>query len=312
MNILVTGSNGFIATSLVDRLIRENHEVFGLDIVERHNRPFGRYYVPLIADITNPKVIDEDYGATWWSKIDFCFHLAAMANVDEVREDKEKAFQVNMHGTFNIVDVCRRFNIPMAFASTACVYGHTTQHPSTEDGPTVPVDLYGVTKRAGEELVKGLLKRYVILRFGTTFGSNMRDALCTSIFLKQAIEGKKFTVKGDGEQSRNFVYIEDLVDGCVRAMHYIMNEQHANDVFNLVGEESYTIHDLARICYQTVHNRPSSNIKCHCTYLPWRPDDVIKEDISIEKAKRLLGWSPQVDLSSGIGMIYDKWIHNGK
>ena len=309
MQVLVTGSNGFIASSLIDRLLKDGHEVLGLDVVEMQNRPLGRNYVPLIGDITNPKVINEDYGAKWWSDVDFCFHLAAMANVDEVRDNREKAFQVNIHGTYNIVEVCRKYNIPLAFASTACCYGYTTQHPSMEDGPTVPVDLYGVTKRAGEELVKGLLKKYVILRFGTTFGPRMREALCTSIFLKQAMKKEKFTVHGSGEQSRNFIYVDDLVDGCVKAMLFNIFSG-SSEIFNLVGEKSITILELASICYTIVNNRSPIYTNSHCTFLPCRPDDVMTEDISIEKAKLLLNWTPKVSVYNGMERIYQEWINN--
>lgn len=308
MNVLVTGSNGFIARTLIDNLLDQGHKVFGLDVVETPNHWNSKNFHPLVADISNSRYIDPDFGTVWWSDIDFVFHLAAMANVDDVRVNREKAFQVNLHGTFNIIEACRKGNIPLAFASTACVYGQTTQCPSTEDGPTVPVDWYGVTKRAGEELVKGLLKKYVILRFGTTFGPEMREALCTSIFLKQAIKEEKFTVKGSGEQSRNFIYVDDLVTGCIKAMRFLM-DGGSNEIFNLVGINSYTIHQLASICYQTVHNRPSSNIKKHITYLSWRPEDILKEDVSIEKSVRMLEWIPQVTLECGIGIIYDKWIN---
>jgi len=310
MKVLVTGSNGFIARTLIQKLLKDNHEVFGLDLVETPNYWKSRYFRSIIADITNPKYIDPNYGATWWKNIDACFHLAAMANVDKVRANREKAFQVNLHGTFNIVEACRKYNIPLAFASTACVYGYTTQHPSTENGPTIPVDWYGVTKRAGEELIKGLLKKYTILRFGTTFGSEMREALCTHIFLDQAIKGEKFTIRGDGNQSRNFIFVDDLANGCVKAM-YRLREDGSNEIFNLVGKDSVTIHDLAAVCYRIVHGKTPLELAEHVTYFPWRPDDVITEDISIKKAQRMLEWTPKVNLYEGMKRIYEG-MKNGK
>lgn len=283
--------------------------MFGLDIVETPNYWNHKYFHPLIADITDAKYIDPDFGAVWWSDIDFVFHLAAMANVDEVRANREKAFQVNLHGTFNIVEACRKSNIPLAFASTACVYGHTIQHPSTEDGPTIPVDWYGVTKRAGEELIKGLLKKYAILRFGTTFGPEMREALCTYIFFDQAVKGKNFTIRGDGNQSRNFIFVDDLADGCIKAM-YRLRDGGSSEIFNLVGEQSATIHDLAAICYKIVNGNAPLELADHVTYLPWRPDDVITEDVSIKKAQQMLGWTPKISLYEGMEKIYQQWIDN--
>lgn len=305
MRVLVTGSAGFIGRSLCRKLLEENNFVFGLDMVE--TQIIHRNFKSLVGDITDPRYIDPDYGAAdWWSEVDFVFHLAAMANVDEVREQRTKAFNVNLLGTFNITEVCRKNTIPLAIASTACVYGHTIQHPSTENGETRPVDWYGVTKRAGEELVKGLASRWLILRFGTTFGPEMRPALCTHIFLKQAIEKKKFTIRGNGEQTRNWIYIDDLIDGCIKAMkwHMIGAGGH-NGIFNLTGTKSYSVRDLATICNCLVNgnNAFDSDIE----YLPERPDDVFIENISNEKARRLLNWNPQTSLYDGMKKIYEVW-----
>lgn len=309
MNILVTGSAGFIARTLIKRLITEGHFVYGLDIIETTGFD-SRSFRSLIFDITDPRVCNPDYGAMEiFQKVDAVFHLAAMANVDEVAIKREKCFQVNVHGTYNIIEACRKLDIPLLFASTACTYGWTKQHPSTEDGPTVPVDWYGVSKRADEEIIKGLLKKYVIMRFGTTFGGDMREALCTHIFLKQAIEKKPFTIKGDGLQTRNFIYIDDLVDGQLKCLKWIMNGG-SSEVFNLVGENTYTILCLAKICDRIVNPQDPTTLntsKIRVEYLPARPDDVYQEDISIEKAKRLLKWTPMISLEQGMKQIYEQW-----
>ena len=304
---------------MIRRLLQEGHFVFGLDIIDTSKELFKpaptQYFKSLVADISDPKFIDPEFGmADWWSEVDVCFHLAAMANVDEVREKREKAFQVNLHGTFNIVEACRKYKIPLLFASTACCYGHTPQHPSTEDGPTCPVDWYGVTKRAGEELIRGLLDRYVIMRFGTTYGPEMRGALCTYIFLEQAMNGKKFTIRGDGEQTRNWVYIDDLIDACVSAMYHVneCNPQGSyKETFNFTGTKSYSVRDLATICY-TLVNHDFIHEKEDIEYFPVRPDDVYIENISNQKAIKLLGWNPQIDLYEGMKKIYDEWNKNGK
>lgn len=310
MRILVTGGAGFIGKSLCRRLLEEGHGVLSLDMVESTIK--HRNFKSLIGDITNPKYIDPDYGGIeLWKDVDFCFHLAAMANVDEVREHRDKAFKVNLYGTFNIIEACRKLDVPLAFISTACVYGHTKQQPSTEDGPTFPVDWYGVTKLAGEELVKGLLNKYVILRFGTTLGPEMRPALCTYIFLKAAIDKKAFPIRGNGKQTRNWIYIDDLIDGCVKAMEYCTSGCSCceKDIFNLVGQPSYSVNQLADICYGIVHGKGKTyGIK----KLPARPDDVMREDVSIGKAQDLLGWTPKVKLQEALTRIYKEWIKNGK
>jgi len=306
MRILVTGGAGFIGKSLCRKLLKEGHQVLSLDIVE--NQIKHKNLKSLIGDITNPKYVDPDYGGLeLWKDVDFCFHLAAMANVDEVREHRDKAFKVNLYGTFNIIEACRKLSIPLAFISTACVYGHTKQHPSTEDGPTFPVDWYGVTKLAGEELVKGLLDKYVILRFGTTLGPEMRPALCTYIFLKAAINEEAFPIKGSGKQTRNWIYIDDLVDGCVKAMEYCTSGCSCceKDTFNFVGQPSYSVLALARICQRIVNGK---SYPIEIKRLPARLDDVLREDISIEKAQDLLGWTPKVSFEEALERIYKEWI----
>jgi nucleoside-diphosphate-sugar epimerase len=287
LNILITGGSGFIGTSLARRLLSAGHKVTSLDTCPPK---IDIDYIE--ADITNPKLKE----AKFWEGMDVCYHLAAMANVDDCRAYKDKAFSVNLYGTFNVAEACRRYNIKMIFASTACVYGDTPQHPSTEDGPTHPMDLYGVTKLAGEEIIK-LLSRWVILRFGTTVGPEMRSALATWVFLNQAHNNEPFTITGNGSQCRNWIYVEDLVEGCYKAL------KAENQIFNLVGRKSYTIYEMAEMCAEIV-NGTAKNMRVK--YIPAREGDVMKEDISIEKAKQILDWQPKTSLKEALKKSYKK------
>ena len=291
--VLVTGGAGFIGKALCRRLLKAGYEVHVLDLMPylcssidgtiRHE-----------GDITDAKLKDADF----WKKIDVCYHLAAMANVNDCRMFHDDAFRVNLYGTFNIAEACRRNDIPLIFISTCCVYGNTPQHPSTEDGPTCPMDLYGATKRAGEEIVK-LLPHWVILRYGTTVGPEMRPALATSIFLDQAHNGKPFTITGNGQQTRNWIYIDDLVEGC----YLVLKKNVKNEVINLAGKKSYTVYRMAEICAEVV-NGTAANTSWE--FLPAREGDVFREDISIKKAKKLLGWQPKVDLKEALEISYKR------
>jgi len=208
------------------------------------------------------------------------------------------AFKVNMYGTFNIIEACRKRNIPLIFASTCCCYGVTNQHPSTEDGPTIPVDWYGVSKLAAEELIKGLLDKWIILRFGTTYGEGMRPALATYVFLESAHKGLPAPLKGSGNQTRNWIYIDYLVEGCIKAME----KKCYGEIINLAGRRYHSVNELINICYSIVHGIGTTTYQIN--RLPPRPEDVEIEDISIEKAKKLLGWTPKTGLYEGLERTY--------
>lgn len=181
-----------------------------------------------------------------------------------------------------------------------CCYGNNI---GVEDGVTDPLDLYGVTKLVGENLIRGLCKKWVILRFGTTYGSSMRPALATHIFLKSAMENKPFPIKGDGEQTRSWIHIDDLVDGCVRAMTAYPKDNR--QIINLAGARTYTIWQMAWFCREVVTGKEEFKIKFD--QLPERPEDIHHEDINIGKAWKLLGWKPKIDLKDGLRMIYKEW-----
>jgi len=307
MRILVTGGYGFIGKSLCRELIRLGHTVVILDIIPKPKVVWSEKVRYVQWDITKP-LLRKDFPKV--SPIDFVFHLAAMVDIDEIRKRRAKAFKVNIKGTFNIVDFCNKHNIPLAFTSSACVYGHTKYHPTTEEVFIHPTTWYGVTKKIGENLVK-MLDKYVILRLGTVVGSEMRDSVCTSVFLKAAMNKKPFPIRGSGKQTRNWIYIDDIVNGCVDAMHNCLSGCSCceKETFNLVGQPFYSVNELADICYGIVHGRGKTY---SITKLPARPNDVIREDISCQKAKDLLGWNPNISLRKGLREIFKEWKKNGR
>jgi len=285
MRILITGGSGFIGTSLARRLLKAGHEVISLDI---HPPRIDMDYIK--ADITDPNLKE----AKFWKGIDVCYHFAAMVDVDDCTSHKDKAFAVNIYGTFNVAEACRLHNIKMIFSSSVCVYGNIPQYPSIEDGPMHPMNFYGVTKVVDEEIIK-LLPRWVILRFGTTIGPEMCSHVATWIFLNQAHNNEPFTIMGNGGQSRNWVYIEDLIEGCCKALKV------ENQIINLAGRKPYTVYEMAEMCAEVV-NGTAKNMRVK--YLPAREGDVMKEDISIKKAESLLKWTPRIDLREALKKSY--------
>lgn len=286
MEILVTGASGFIGKSLCRRLIKDGHRVWGLDIIKPA--------IPidyLILDITYPEINTHPI----WKRIEHVFHLAAMANLDEARENNDKCIKLNVEGTRNIAECCREFNIPLTYISTCCVYGNTTEHPTTENAPTYPTEIYGQTKLAAESFVNNL-PRYTILRYSTVIGPEMRPALATHVFLAQASKGMPLTIHGSGIQTRTWIYIDDLVDATVKSLRI-----ETNEVFNIAGFESPTVIQVATWAAEVVGVKPVFQFK------PDRPGQVIHEEICIEKAKQMLNWKPQYSVKDALVKSYGEW-----
>ena len=294
MRILVTGHAGFIGRALVDRLLKEGHEVIGLDLNISPPK-FG--IKQILCDITSGPLMIDYYPD--WNKIDYIYHLAAMANLNIADKYPNKCVEVNVMGTNNIVRICHKYKIPLCYISTCCVYGNTKVHPTSEEDLPVPTEIYAITKLMGEYLVR-LLPKWTIFRIGTVIGPEMRRALVTHIFLTQAINNKPITIMGTGEQTRAWIYIDDLIDGFVRAL-----ELKTNEIINLAGFESKSVNQVADYCYRLVRGR---GYLYPVKYLPKRKGDFIREEIDISKAKGLMGWEPKVNVYEAMKRCYEVWV----
>ena len=283
LKILVTGSSGFIGRALCQELLNRNYEVVGLDL-RRSFKPFFQQY---LSDITTIKSENPAFKG-----VDQVIHSAAMADLNEARQYREKCFRLNVYGTFRIAEICRELNIPLNYISTCCVYGNTSEHPTTEGAPTNPAEIYGATKLAAEPLVK-LIPKWNILRYSTVVGPGMRPALSTYIFLAQAIRGQPFTIDGTGQQTRTWIYIDDLVDATIKTLNL------RNETVNIAGAETHSVLEMAKMCAEVARK------EYDVIHRPDRPGQVFHEEICIDKAKRLLNWEPKVDLREALRRSVD-------
>lgn len=290
--ILVTGSSGFVGKSLVRKLLNKGYEVVGLDLHKSPNLPTSCEQIEM--DITDSNIT---YLAIW-EEIDYVYHLAAMANVDVAHKYHKKCIELNVMGTSNIVEICQKYNIPLCYISTCCTYGTQTKFPTSEENLPSPNEIYGATKLMGEWLVR-LLPRWVILRYGTIIGPEMREALMTHIFLTSAINKQSFPIKGDGLQTRTWIYIDDLIDATTLVMEKNIN----HEIINVAGLESPTVMGVAHMCQQIVNKYPTISIDL----LPQRYGDTLHEEIDISKAKRILGWNPKVKVYDALERCYKAW-----
>jgi len=223
MRILVTGGAGFIGSHLVDRLIKENHKVVVID-----NLTTGKKEnVNSQANFHNLDICDFDKIKPLFENIDFVFHLAAIPRVPISVEDPVGTSKVNILGTVNVFKAAIEAKVKrVIFASSSSVYGNQEKLPFKEDMEPNPISPYALQKLVGEQFAKLFTKLYglpiISLRYFNIYGPRVDFdsdySLVIGKFLKQKAEGKPLTIFGDGEQTRGFCYVDDVVEANIKAM----------------------------------------------------------------------------------------------
>jgi len=275
MKILLTGGNGYIGSKLALGL--QGHEV------EIFDKP---------KDIRNEQELKEAIKGK-----DIVYHLAALAELSYTDAHPQETYEVNIVGANNVAKVCAEEKVLLNFVSTCCIYGNPLEKVSREGRMINPSDTYAMSKAAGEYIVKmwGLAKglKYNILRFGTVYGQstdkNMRSDMAIQKFVNAAGNHLPITITGDGNQARNFIHIDDLVSALV----LVTEKGVIGETINLGGKERTSIIEIAKLLGLT-----------DITFVPARKDDFIKQNVSLMKAKKLLGWSPKVKFEEGLKSMY--------
>lgn len=288
------GSAGFIASRLVERLLQEGHEVVGYDL---RISPIGEY---VVGDITDKNAFSKAVKGC-----EHVFHLAAAADLNWCSAHPNEAVKANVEGTRVVAEECAKRDITLSFASTCCVYGNTPSHPSDEQSICSPTDIYGATKVVAEELIKGYYRKmglnYRLLRFGTTYGPSMRPTLAIYLFIQQALEDKTLTIHGSGEQTRCMIYIDDLVEACVKTIdldHYVKGT-----ALNIATEEELSVMEMA----QTILKLTGKPLDQYI-HVSDRVGQIMKEQIDISKARKMLGWAPKFNFEEGVSRTIEWFI----
>lgn len=289
MNIAVTGGSGFIGSHVVDKLVGAGHSVRVLDGSQPHRNDVQ--WQP--CDITR---LSQVMGAL--QGCDAVFHLAAMANVNDIARMPAESVDLNVMGTATILEAARILgNMHFVLASTVWVYEAST---AAEVDETTPLSTDGVShlymaeKISSEMLANSYGRLYnvpvTILRYGIPYGPRMREELVMPIFIKKALHGEPLTVAGDGLQYRNFIYVEDLADAHARVI-----EHGATGTFNLEGPREVAIIELAEaVCAAVPGN--AGIVKTEA-----RGGDYKGRVVSRQKAKDVLGWEPGTTFEQGFG-----------
>ena len=298
MKILVTGGAGFIGRWIVKKLLDEEHEVCVLDDLSNGRKENieefkdSKKFRFIQGDIRDKNLLEEVF-----KDIDICIHAAAAINVQESIDDPQRHYDVNVNGTFNILEAARKNDVKVVLIGTCMVYDLTASKAINEEHSLNPKSPYAGSKLAAENLALSYFHAYglpvVITRPFNTYGpyqkSNMEGGV-VSIFIKSFLEGEPLNVFGDGTQTRDLLYVEDCAEFIVKAA---FNEKAVGEIINAGSGTDIAIKDLAllickdgeRIRY-VEHHHPQSEIpKLLCDYT---------------KAKRLLGWKPKTSLEEGI------------
>ena len=296
MKVLVTGGSGFIGSHVVDKLRDKGFEVRVFDMVVPERRNDIEFYDGSLLDLEALRMA--------MHSIDAVFHLAAVADVNDVFTEPHYAESINVRGTINVLEAARRSKVErVVYGSTTWVYGDTHAGTIDEDTPlSAPSHLYTATKLAGEYYCQAYSRLYelpvTILRYGIPYGPRGRDRAVIPAFTRQAVEGGPIKISGDGLQFRQFVYVEDLAEGNVLALRAVAR----NKIYNLDGTEQITIRQVAETVQRLVGN---VNIEFGAA----RPGDFSGKVISSARAEHDLGWRSTTSLEEGVRR-YIEWYRS--
>lgn len=304
MKILVTGGAGFIGSHVCERLLSENCEVVCIDNfndfyspeIKRKNLSglYGRFGFQLFeGDILDTNFLEGIFSA---NEFDSVIHLAARAGVRQSLLLPEIYAKVNVLGTLNILEQCRKRHIKkFLFASSSSVYGNLEKVPFLEtDFVDFPVSPYAATKKSGELLCFSYHHLYQMdiacLRFFTVFGPRQRPEMAMHKFIYSILTHTPIVLYGDGRSSRDYTYIDDITGGIISCLKKI----HGYEIVNLGNSSPVELNELVKKIEKY------SGEKAQATYVDFQKGDVEKTFADIKKAKRLLFWEPKVTLDEGI------------
>ena len=307
MNILVTGGAGFIGGHLAESFVTDGHTVTAIDILEpfydiglkEHNIEVAQYaaentdggYNFVEGSVTDTELVDRLMAET-----DVVYHQAAQAGVRASVEEPTKVTKYNINGSQTILEAARKHDIDRVVnASSSSVYGKPQYLPYDEDHPNEPVSPYGASKLAVEHYARVYNEVYglptVSLRYFTVYGPRMRPNMAISNFVSRCMRGDPPEIYGDGEQTRDFTYIADILD----ANHRLLTDDSADgEAMNIGSTDNISITALAEAVRDAID--PTLEIK----YTDARDGDAEHTHANIEKATKLIGYEPTRDIREGV------------
>jgi UDP-glucose 4-epimerase len=298
--VLVTGGAGFIGSNLTDYLLQKGHEVVVLDnlstgwmknLKEAEKFPGFSFHQ---VDIRNQQEIEP-----FFKNIDWVFHLAALADIVPSIESPRDYFTANVDGTFNVLECSLKHQIKrFVYSASSSCYGIPSVYPTPETTPASPQYPYALTKYLGEQLVLHWNQLYKLpalsLRFFNVYGPRSRTTgvygAVFGVFLAQKLHKKPFTVVGDGKQTRDFTYVEDIA----KALYTAANSSLTGESFNVGSSGHYSVNRLVELLGGDV------------IYIPKRPGEPDCTFADVSKIQKMLGWKAEVSFEEGVKRLLQK------
>ncbi len=320
-NILVTGGAGFIGSCVCEKLIEQGHSIVCIDNFNNYYNPKYKenniknfkesknfkLYRKDITDFKDLKMIFDE------NKIEKVIHLAARAGVRASMDNPQLYADVNIKGTINVLECIKENNVrnknkitKLIFASSSSVYGSNKKIPFSEnDSVNNLMSPYAATKIAGELICKTYNHLYKIpvicLRFFTVYGPRNRPDMAVYKFTKAISDGKEISIFGDGESSRDYTYVEDIVGGIILSL----NKDVTFEIINLGNSNPIKLKDLIKTIEKNIGKKAKIN------KLPSQKGDVELTYANISKAKKILGYHPKTNIQRGIHQ-FTKWFNENK
>ncbi len=296
--ILVTGGAGFLGSHLIDRLLKQGHEVLCVDNLFTGTKS----NIDHLHNVPRFEFVRHDVCFPLYVEVDEIYNLACPASPVHYQHDPIQTTKTSVHGAINMLGLAKRLKCRILQASTSEVYGNPAIHPQTEDywgnvNPIGPRSCYDEGKRCAETLFfdyhRQLGLEIKVIRIFNTYGPRMHpaDGRVVSNFIMQALEGKPITLFGEGSQTRSFCYVDDLVSGMIAMME---SEPAFTGPVNLGNPVEFTISELAHLVLE------KTGSKSPLVHAPLPTDDPKQRKPDISLAGKKLGWQPKVSLEAGL------------
>lgn len=309
---LVTGAAGFIASKVCDLLLQDGHSVVGLDNLNhaydvrlkewRLAQLSGRKRFQFEKlDITDRGGLEQMFRAQ--EPFDAVINLAARAGVRASVENPWVFVDTNTTGSLNLLEACRQFNIPKyVMASTSSIYGANAPIPTSETADSSsPLQPYAASKKGAEVMAHSYHYLYgldvTIFRYFTVYGPAGRPDMVMFRFAQWIREGRPVYLNGDGSQSRGFTFVDDIARGTIAGVKPLGYE-----IINLGGHEPITMNEMIERLEEL------TGCKADIVHRPFHKADMLANLADVSKARRLLGWEPQVNLLEGMHLLVDWYL----